>query len=86
MNNSRQTLVFDLTGRVDADDFAEWIKRHAWKLGVDFRIRQRLPHLVSIEATGAREMVEAFALACSLGPKSVCIERLVVSQATVPEK
>ena len=86
MNNSLQTLAFELLGRVGADDFDVWMERHARKLGVDFTIRQKFPHLVSIEATGAKEMVDAFALACSLGPQSVCVENLVILEAGLPEK
>ena len=78
MNDGSRTLAFHLFGRVGAADFPAWMQKHSAKLGVAFTIRQRLPHLVSVEATGAVEMLNAFALACSLGPKSVCVERLVV--------
>ncbi|MGI9357190.1 MAG: hypothetical protein ACR2PF_18790 [Rhizobiaceae bacterium] len=61
------------------------MQRHSAKLGVEFTISQRLPHRVSVEATGAMEMLNAFALACSLGPQSVCIERLVVLEAAPHE-
>lgn len=86
LNDSTRTLAFHLVGRVGAEDFTAWMRRHSAKLGVEFAIRQNLPHLVAIEATGAAEMVEAFALACSLGPQSVFVEELVVLDATRTEK
>ena len=68
--------VFELTGRLGGEEFPAWMDRHARKLGVAFRAERRRADLLRVEATGAAEMVEAFALACSLGPKSVCIDGL----------
>jgi hypothetical protein len=53
--------------------------RHARKLGVVFDISGSLPNRVDIIARGAPEMVEAFALACSLGPKSVSVDALHIA-------
>jgi len=78
LNDGSRKLAFHLFGRVGAADFPAWMQKHSAKLGIEFEIRQRRPHLVSVEATGAMEMLNAFALACSLGPQSVCIDKLVV--------
>ncbi|WP_227269722.1 hypothetical protein [Roseobacter weihaiensis] len=72
----RETITFRLLGQVEAADFFTWMERHAGKLGVEFDMIEALPHRVSIRASGAEEMVDAFALACSLGPQSVCVEVL----------
>lgn len=82
VDNSSQTLAFRLIGRVGSDDFAGWIERHARKLGVEFKMEQNMPGIVSIEAAGAAEMLDAFALACSLGPRSVCVETLEILEPT----
>lgn len=50
--------------------------RHAGKLGVEMEILKRSANAMSVRAAGLREMVDAFALATSLGPQSVCIDRL----------
>lgn len=74
--SNRETITFRLLGQVGATDFFTWMERHAGKLGVEFDMIEALPHRVSIRARGAEEMVDAFALACSLGPRSVCVEML----------
>ena len=77
-NNSPKSLAFRLTGQLNGVDFDQWLKRHARKLGVEFEITQRSSRLICIKAVGLSEMVEAFALAASLGPKSVHIDELTM--------
>ena len=83
-NDSLKTLAFRLTGQLDSCDFDQWLERHARKLGVEFEITQRSSRLIFIEVAGVSEMIEAFALAASLGPKSVIIDELTImdSQST----
>jgi acylphosphatase len=77
-NDSLKSLTFSLTGQLDSYDFDQWLERHARKLGVEFEITQRSSRLICIEVAGAGEMIEAFALAASLGPKSVNIDELTL--------
>ena len=77
-NDSLKSLAFSLTGQLGSYDFDQWLERHARKLGVEFEITQRSSRLICIEVAGAGEMIEAFALAASLGPKSVNIDELTL--------
>ncbi|MEM1129006.1 MAG: acylphosphatase [Pseudomonadota bacterium] len=74
----KQKMVFHLFGHVAAKDFPSWIERHARKLGIEYAFAATQPSMITIEAHGADEMLDAFALACSLGPQSVCVDRLQI--------
>lgn len=69
-------LTFLLAGDVEQDDFVPWMERQASRLGVVFTVVQHSTDAITLRAVGAPEMTQAFALACSLGPKSVLIEHL----------
>ncbi|WP_421725892.1 hypothetical protein [Bauldia sp.] len=70
------TFAFHLTGQVGAPDFPDWMSRYGSKLGVGFEIRSASDRRMSVIAYGPSELVEAFALGCSLGPSSICVETL----------
>lgn len=76
------SMTFHLTGQLSSSDFPAWMTRQATKLGVVFDVTNKTAHNMDVSASGAHEMVEAFALACSLGPKSVCIEMLEMDDVT----
>ena len=63
-------------GKVQAADFPAWIARHARKLGLLGVTTSQAPGCVTVQATGAQEMLSALALGCSLGPASVLVERV----------
>ena len=67
-----------LVGEVGADDFGPWMARHARKLGVEIEIGLQTPHEIKVLTKGAPEMVDAFALAASLGPKSVIVDTMEI--------
>ncbi len=69
-----QTARMQVTGDIAAPSFVPWIARHAGRLGLrNCAIARKGPHL-SIKATGAPEMLEALALACTLGPAEVMVD------------
>lgn len=74
-------VTFCLTGQVGSADFPVWMARHAHKLGVGFTITEQTARVMTVTSTGAADMVEAFALACSLGPRSVYVEALCFPDA-----
>ena len=75
---TQHELVFSLVGDVDQADFVPWMERQACKLGVRFTVSQRAESNLTLRAAGEPEMTQAFALACSLGPKSVRIAQLQI--------
>lgn len=74
-------LTFSLVGDVDQSDFVPWIERQACKLGVRFTVVQQSGNELMLRAVGASEMTQAFALSCSLGPKSVLVDQLRIIEA-----
>ncbi|MEM9320525.1 MAG: acylphosphatase [Pseudomonadota bacterium] len=81
-NSAEPALTFHLTGQLTAGaEFRGWMARHARKLGVSFVVERASAREMQVAAQGAPEMVEAFALACSLGPKGVYIDTLAMETA-----
>ena len=73
-----QMAAIRIFGQVSAPDFPEWITRHATKLGLrDVTLTLHNDHL-GVRATGQDEMLNALSLACSLGPKSALVDRVVI--------
>ncbi len=81
--HKHKSLEFSLSGHVGAEDFVPWMQKHARKLGVEFTVLEASPRHLSIRTTGVIEMVDAFVLACSLGPQSVCIKDVVRTDTSV---
>ncbi|MEM9787912.1 MAG: hypothetical protein AAF801_15525 [Pseudomonadota bacterium] len=81
--DQRSTIDFSLSGQVAAADFLPWMQRHASKLDVRFTILEKSPRFLRLRAVGEQEMVNAFALACSLGPQKVYVEKLSFTDAAV---
>ena len=83
LNLQDQVASIQVFGRVTAPDFPDWITRHACKLGLR-RISTSLhADYLDVRATGQDEMLNALALACSLGPQSALVDR-VIFQITTP--
>ncbi|MEP1768821.1 MAG: hypothetical protein ABJJ53_19545 [Sulfitobacter sp.] len=76
-HTASDVLDFTLTGTLSSPDFIPWMNRQAGKLGVTYDARLVSAARMQITAEGAPEMLEAFALACSLGPSSVMIDELL---------
>lgn len=71
------TMNYLITGDVGAAHFPGWIRAHAAKLGLSV-VRLDLSNRgLEIEGRGAPEMLEALAIACSLGPAGVLVDRVI---------
>ena len=78
LNQHDQVASIRIFGRVTAPDFSDWIIRHARKLGLS-RISTSLhTDYLDVGATGQDEMLNALALACSLGPQSALVDRVTL--------
>lgn len=76
MTQSNCNGSIEIHGHVSAPDFPEWIMRHAAKLGLrDVRTTLHADRL-EVAATGNREMMNALALACGLGPQSALVDQV----------
>jgi hypothetical protein len=79
--NPEFTATISIFGDVFAPDFPEWISRHANKLGLHSLSTIRLEDCLKLEAIGAPDMLDAFALGCSLGPQSVMVDQIEYTTA-----
>jgi len=75
--SAQSAVRFSLLGRISSPDFQGWMSKQAAKLGVAFNITELSADRMDLSASGAPEMLEAFALACSLGPESVLVDELI---------
>lgn len=71
------TNRFLITGDVAARHFPGWIRAHAAKLGLRLHRLDLSERGIEVEGSGPPEMLEALALACSLGPSGVLVERVI---------
>ena len=65
---------FRITGDVGAAVFAPWIARHAGRLGLRHRLLSHDSRAVELLVSGPRDLLDAMALGCSLGPREVLVD------------
>jgi hypothetical protein len=70
------TEQFAILGDVGAPVFAIWIARHAARLGLQGRVLAQTSARVDLQISGPVELLDAMALACSLGPQEVWVDRI----------
>lgn len=64
------TIIGDLRqGRVE-----EWVRHRADKLSLNGRILRHSDREVTVDVSGPEELLDAMAIACSLGPSAALIE------------
>lgn len=77
-----QTL--HILGSVGAPIFAAWIARHARRLDLGCSIALHRADRLEVVVTGLPDLLDAMALACSLGPREVWVDQVARSPANVP--
>ena len=65
-----------LTGAVGAAEFPAWIRAHGRKLGLGVQVLSQTAERIEILVNGQPALIDAMALACSLGPQEVWVEDL----------
>ncbi len=56
------------TGAFDPEAFADFVAHRAHRLDLDARFGEIGPERVSVAVSGEPELIDAFEIACSLGP------------------
>jgi hypothetical protein len=74
---SSGTTRFLITGDVGAPHFPGWIRGHAAKRGLTVHRLSLTNRGLEVESSGQAEMLAALALACSLGPAGVLVDRVI---------
>ena len=64
----RETVTFLFTGRFDTASFAEFARHRAARLSLDADLSDLRPDRMRVTVSGQPDLVDAFEMACSLGP------------------
>jgi len=64
--SERARFVF--TGRLRTDSFVEFARHRAARLGLSIEVVQIGEVAITVNVSGSAELVDAFEMACSLGP------------------
>jgi acylphosphatase len=64
--NHVDTVVF--RGRFRTESFLEFVRHRAERLALRARIGTVTPHSIEVSVAGEEDLLDAFELACSLGP------------------
>jgi acylphosphatase len=75
MTNATATFLF--TGHFDQRSFAEFARHRAARLSLDTIAVNLGTDRISIAVSGQPELVDAFEMACSLGPIDCLVEDVV---------
>ena len=59
---------FVFKGKFQTGSFVEFARHRAARLGLDIEVGQAGVDAVAVNVSGAAELVDAFEMACSLGP------------------
>jgi hypothetical protein len=59
---------FVFSGRLRTDSFIEFARHRAARLGLGIDVAQTSDEAIILNVSGAAELVDAFEMACSLGP------------------
>lgn len=65
-----------LCGQVGSVVFPTWIRRHAGRLGLEVRWLAQRAERLDMVLSGPPDLLDAMALACSLGPQEVWVDRV----------
>jgi acylphosphatase len=71
------TVTFLFTGRFDTASFAEFARHRAARLSLDAGVSDLRPDRVRVTVSGQPDLVDAFEMACSLGPIDCLVEDVV---------
>lgn len=68
--------VIQLFGEVESPHFMPWIIDYAKKLGIKIKRDFCEKNQLTLHVIGEREMLVCLSIACSLGPKSVLVNKV----------
>jgi hypothetical protein len=63
-----ERACFVFRGRLRTESFVEFARHRAARLGLGFEVGPVSADVVALNVSGAAELVDAFEMACSLGP------------------
>lgn len=79
----KEAVQFEFTGAIVPDSFEEFARHRAKRLDIWLKICSNMPEAVTLDVQGDADLVDAFEMACSLGPQDCII--LDVSRRQLPD-
>ncbi len=73
------TQNFKMVGDFEEVNFQKWIQHRADILDVDVKVKTASSSLMEISASGHPILIEAFEIACSLGPLESTVDSIVIA-------
>jgi hypothetical protein len=67
-HSERSNVIILFTGALDPKTFSEFVAHRAHRLDLDARLGEIGPDRVSVAVSGEPDLIDAFEIACSLGP------------------
>ena len=64
----RETVTFVFTGQFNTETFAEFARHRAARLSLEADLFDLRPDRMRVTVSGQPDLVDAFEMACSLGP------------------
>jgi acylphosphatase len=63
-----RTVRLSFEGRFVVSSFVDFAARRAARLDIDARVLRADDGVIALDVTGQRDLIDAFEMACSLGP------------------
>ncbi|WP_198174162.1 acylphosphatase [Mesorhizobium xinjiangense] len=80
---NRESVIFKFSGRLDADSFIAFARHRATRLDLPLAVLTSDNGQVALAVGGQPDLVDAFDMACSLGPNDCIV--LDVEREPAPE-
>ena len=74
---TKDSVTFLFTGRFDTRSFVEFARHRAARLSLETSAVDLSPDRISVAVSGQPELVDAFEMACSLGPIDCVVEDVI---------
>ena len=79
---SNRSQLLTLRGELQSATFLPWIARYCTRLGLTCRTLQADPTEAVFEVEGQADLIDAFEVACLLGPYDVWVETITRGPAS----
>jgi acylphosphatase len=81
LSETAATVEMTITGALGGAGFPDWIRHRARLLSVRGAIRVDGPGRIRLRLSGAPELLDALAVACSLGPAAALVDAVETAPA-----
>ena len=77
-----ETVTFLFAGHFDTESFASFARHRAARLSLDAGAPELRPDRIRITVSGEHDLIDAFEMACSLGPIDCLVSDIVRRDVT----